>query len=112
MLDIDIEPRYGILFVRLSGTLNKQNSKSLTDVDNLLKEVGIRNVVFNIQNLTEIDKEGGRALSKSCKIGKNNHGSILLCVKDNEEVTEKISFLLDKIGIVEDELSALKKISL
>ena len=112
MLDINIEPRYGILFVRLSGTLNKQNSKSLTSVDNLLKQVGIRNVVFNIQNLNNIDTEGSKALSKSCKIGKSNHGSILLCVKDNKEVTEKISFLLDKIGIVEDELSALKKINL
>ena len=111
MLDIDIEPRYGILFIRLSGTLNKKNYKDLSDIDNLLKQVGIRNVVFNIQNLNEIDKEGGKALSKSCKIGKSNNGSILLCVKDNEEVTEKISFLLDKIGIVEDELSALKKIN-
>lgn len=112
MLDIDIEPRYGILFVRLSGTLNKQNSKSLNSVDNLLKQVGIRNVVFNIQNLEGIDKEGEKALLKSCEIGKNNHGSILLCVKDNEEVTEKISFLLEKIGIVEDEMSALKKINI
>ncbi len=111
MLDINIEPRYGVLFVRLSGTLNKENSKSLISIDNLLKQVGIRNVVFNIQNLENIDKEGSKALSKSCKIG-SMQGSILLCVKDNDEITEKISFLLDKIGIVEDELAALKKIKL
>ena len=30
----------------------------------------------------------------------------------NEEVTEKISFLLDKIGVVEDELAALKKFNI
>lgn len=112
MLDIDIEPRYGILFVRLSGTLNKNNYHSLKKVDDLLISVGIRNAVFNIQNLNSIDEEGENALFRSCNIGKKNHGSILICVKDNEEVTEKISFLLDKIGSVEDELSALKKISL
>lgn len=110
MLDIDIEPRYGVLFVRLSGTLNENNSQSLREVDNLLTQVGIRNVVFNIQNLEDIDSNGKKALLNSCTLCKN--GSILICTKENEEITEKISFLLDKIGIVEDELSALRKINL
>lgn len=112
MLDIDIEPRYGVLFIRLSGTLNESNYKSLSSVDSLLKKVGIRNVVFNIQSLENIDNNGEKALYNSITTCENNQGQVLLCVKDNEEVTEKISFLLDKIGIVEDELSALKKITL
>lgn len=109
MLDIDIKPYCGVLFIRLSGTLNKQNANNLKDVDDLLKKVGIRNIVFNIRGLDSIDKDGKKALYESYKVGKGNNGSIVLCAKDNEEVTEKISFLLDKIGVVEDELAALKK---
>ncbi len=112
MLDIDIKPYCGVLFIRLRGTLNKDNANELKDVDNLLKQVGIRNIVFNITALNSIDKEGKKALYESYKIGKGNNGSIILCVKDNEEVTEKISFLLDKIGIVEDELAALNKFNI
>ena len=111
MLDIDIEPRYGILFIRLSGNLNKQNSKSLNSVNKLLKQVGIRNVVFNLQNLETIDEEGTKALSRSCHIGKNNNGTICLCIKDNIAIMKKIKFLLDKMAVAPDELSALKIIN-
>lgn len=112
MLDIDIKPYCGVLFIRLSGTLNQQNAEELKDVDTLLKKVGIRNIVFNICGLNSIDNAGKNALYESYKIGKGNNGSIVLCVKDNEEVTEKLSFLLDKIGVVEDELAALKKFNI
>ena len=109
MLDIDIEPRVGILFVRLSGTLTKENCKKLKKVDNLLKEIGIRNVVFNISNLKDIDANGKEALKQSCEALKTS--TILFCVKEDQNITEKISFLLDKIGIVEDELAAARKIN-
>ena len=48
MLQIDIRPFKGILFVRLKGSLDKKSiSKLETEVIKFQKTVGIKNIVFN-----------------------------------------------------------------
>ena len=52
LLDINLEFCKGILFIRLKGVLNKNTVNKLKDeVNNLVKENGIRNLVFNISEL-------------------------------------------------------------
>ena len=49
MLEIDMDSKYGILFVRLFGELTKKTRKKLNnEVWNLLVNVGIKNVIFVI----------------------------------------------------------------
>lgn len=50
MLDINYEIRKGILFIRLGGVLNKNTvSKLQNEVTDMIKDNGIRNVVFNLK---------------------------------------------------------------
>ncbi|MBR3897902.1 MAG: STAS domain-containing protein [Bacilli bacterium] len=99
MLDIDIDSKCGILFVRLFGTLNKETSKKLNkEVTKLLDDVGINNIVINIQNLLSIDMYGMKSLKRCYKICKNS----LLCVNPNQ-----ISKIED-LKYVTDELSAVR----
>ena len=59
MLDIDIEFRKGIVFIRLSGILNKTTVSKLNDeVTDMIRDNGIRNVIFNISEVTYIDIKG------------------------------------------------------
>ena len=63
LLNIDMEFKKGILFVRLKGVLNKKTIGKLHDeVTILVKDNGIRNIVFNISELISIDYYGINAL--------------------------------------------------
>ena len=54
-MKVTTEFRGGILFVRLSGNLTKDTVSILNDkVTNLVNRVGIRHVVFNVENLDSI----------------------------------------------------------
>ena len=58
-MKVTTEFRGGILFVRLSGNLTKDTVSILNDkVTNLVYRVGIRHVVFNVENLDNIDYKG------------------------------------------------------
>ena len=73
MLEIDMLPQKGILFVCLKGVLNKKNSnKFYNEVTELLKKAGIRNVVFNIEEISYIDKYGEKVLQKCLNMYRDN----------------------------------------
>ena len=103
MLDIDIHSKYGILFVRLFGKLNKQTrSKMNKEVVKLLGEVGIKNVVINIQNIKELDEIGKKELEKCFKITEN----CLICINQNQ------ANIIDKIKCILEEKEALNYIKI
>ena len=56
MFTYNIEYRENILFIRLIGNLNK-NSISIIDneLENIICKLGIYNIVFNFEELNEID---------------------------------------------------------
>ncbi len=115
MLDIDIEFRKGICFIRLCGILNKTTvSKLNEEVTSMIKDNGIRNVIFNISEITYIDIKGINALLYNYELCNQNKGKILLCGVNNNEVREKIlnSRLLKYIREMPDELSASKCINI
>ena len=71
MLEINMEFRKGILFIRLSGVLNEKTVEKLEkEVTDLVEENGIRNLVFNLEEVTNIDINGINALLQNYKLCK------------------------------------------
>lgn len=114
MLDINIEFRKGIAFIRLAGILNKTTVGKMNDeVTDMIRDNGIRNVVFNISEIDYIDVKGINTLFYNYELCNQNKGKILLCGINNESVREKImnSRLLKYIHETPDELTASKYIN-
>lgn len=80
MLKINLEFRKGVLFVRLNGSLN--DKESLDNINSLIKEIGFRYIVFNVDNLKCIDINGINCILNYQKLLLNNHGKLLLCESD------------------------------
>lgn len=114
MLDINLEFHKGILFVRLDGILNRNTIDKLdNEVTSLIKEQGIKNIVFNVSNLDSIDCDGINVLLNNYKLCKLNSGKSLVCGL-NGLVKQKIdnSMLLKYMYEVSDELSAVNLINI
>lgn len=109
MLEINMECRKGILFIRLGGELTKDTVFKLNEeVTELVKEAGIRNIVFNVENLISIDMKGISTLFYNYELCKNNRGKSMLCGVENTAIKQKLvnSRLLKYMNETNDELSA------
>lgn len=114
MLNVGTEFRKGILFVRLKGHLNKNTIYKLNKkVTNIVKENGIRNIVFNLSNLKSIDVNGINTIFYNYELSKNNDGRSLIC-GNNENIRQKLkrSRLINYLYETTDELSAIKILNL
>ena len=108
MLDIDMTSGRGILFVRLKGILNRRSSNKLhIEVTKLLKNIGIKNIVFNIDELSYIDKYGVRAIKTSFKICTQNNGKTFICT---DKKPSPIISKFQNTKVVTNELEAVKVI--
>lgn len=115
MLEINMEFRKGILFIRLSGILDRTTiSKLNTEVTELVKDNGIKNIVFNIDGLKSIDLKGINSLLYNYELSRMNDGKAMLCGINNSLVRYRInnSRLLNYMYEVSDELSAIKVIGM
>lgn len=80
MLEIDMEFRKGILFVRLNGNLTKDTVPILRkEVTKIIQDYEILNVVFNLEMLKEIDREGMESLLKHYELANKIHGKTIVC---------------------------------
>lgn len=114
MLHIKTEFRKGILFVRLKGNLDKDSVDKLNKkVTVLIKENGIRNVVFNFTDLKSIDMKGISTIFYNYELCKKNKGRSFLC-GNNKNISSKLkkSRLINYIYETSDELSAIKILNL
>lgn len=111
MLEVDMRPMRGILFVKLSGILNKKNIGKLKEVIHFQKEVGIRNIVFNIDELIDMDKAGKGALINSIKLCKKSNGQSFICLRNNEDLLNKLKDSVISSYFVSDELVAVNLIN-
>lgn len=114
MLNVGTEFRKGILFVRLKGHLNKNTIYKLNKkVTKIVKDNGIRNIVFNFTNLKSIDIKGINTIFYNYELCKNNDGRSLLCGNnDNIKGKLKKSRLINYIYETSDELSAIRILNL
>lgn len=114
MLNVGTEFRKGILFVRLKGHLNKDTIDKLNKrVTKVVKENGIRNIVFNFSNLKSIDVKGINAIFYNYELCKKNEGRSLMC-GNNDNIRKKLkkSRLVNYVYETSSELTALKILNL
>ena len=91
MLNTNIEFRKGILFVRLNGVLDKFTMNELDDIYNLIIDNRIRNIVFNIEDVSKIDESGIKKLFDIYNsVNRNNLNCYFIKNKiiDNYEIKE------------------------
>ena len=115
MLDINMEFRKGILFVRLSGILSDDTCKQLDkSLEEMVREMSIKYVVFNIEDLIYIDIEGINALLIYDSNLKKNGGKALVCGIKNGLVKYRVenSKMLDYMFETSNELGAINVINM
>lgn len=91
MLNTNIEFRKGVLFIRLDGILNKNTINDLDSTYNLIVNNGIKNIVFNINEVIKIDKVGiNKLFNIYKKVVKNNLNCYFIKNKliKNKEIKE------------------------
>lgn len=110
MIDVNMEYRKGILFIRFIGSLNKFVLNRLKDVDDILNK-GISCVVFNLEELERIDEEGINYLWEIYQIVKGNGGVAFVCgiKKKTLKKTLNHSYLLKYMNEIQDELILLQQ---
>ena len=102
MVDLNIEFTRAVLFVRLAGILNEVSSMDVEEkVFEIIKDGGIRFVVFNVKNLEMSDSV--KLFDKCQKLLEENDGRMLIC---GDEMSAY------DLEYVSDELSALKLLSI
>ena len=114
MLTVATEFRKGILFVRLKGHLNRDTICKLNKkVTNLIKDNGIRNVVFNFSNLKSIDIKGINTIFYNYELCRDNQGKSLIC-GNNDNIRDKLkkSRLINYVYETSDELTATRILNL
>ena len=80
MLNIDMEFKKGVLFVRLNGILNEETSLILDeDLTSIIKNNLIKNVSINLKHVSYIDKEGIDVIRKNYHIIKELNGKLMIC---------------------------------
>lgn len=79
MLKINMEYRKGILFVRLKGNLNANTAPKFENYAiPIIKDYGIKYIVYNLSELVSLDSRGEVALLKGGDEIKNNEGKVLI----------------------------------
>ena len=90
-----------------------KNIKKLDDeVTTLIRDNGIRNVVFNVSGLEKIDLKGVSRLFYNYELCKKNRGVSLLCCVNNDVIHDRLksSRIFKYMVDVTDELSAFSLI--
>lgn len=104
-----LEYRENILFIRIIGVLNKSNISILDDeLNNIIYKLGISNVVFNLEQLNDIDEIASKTLANWSNIINKRKGVSLVCglhscIKKNN--------LLSEIKEISNELCAIRVIN-
>ncbi len=108
MLEIEMEFIKGILFIRLDGKLNGETSNKLyEDVSEMIFDNGIRNIVFNLENISEIDVNGINSLIYNYELCKKNHGDSIICNINSTVESAFTKGMKGFIPITSNELTAL-----
>lgn len=115
MLDIILEYRKGVLFVRLIGELSKNTSLIFYNkVIDVIKNNGINNVVLNLEYLKLIDYKGINLILYCYELCKSNLGTTMICNIVNLDTKNRLNScgILNYIKEFNSELDVLKTIEI
>ncbi len=100
MLRINMEYRRGILFIRLKGNLNNNTVSKFEEYTiPIIKNYGIRYVVYNLNNIAILDNEGIGSINKSIAIIKKNKGKALVVSKKDKSVFNNLSISNELVAL-------------
>lgn len=109
MLEISMEFRKGILFVRLYGILNGDTCYKLKEnLTDLIKDNGIKYVLINLSNIHYVDKYGIYSILDNYKNIVHNQGKLMICGINN---LFKNNIILDDLYQLSDELKAFNMVN-
>lgn len=111
-MNINMEYRKGIIFLRPKGYLTKETYKKLENKINRIVDYGeFTNIVLNLSRLTRLDLKGISSLFYTYDVIKKYKGNIYICI-NNEKIKEKLKKhrLLNYIEEIDSELDAFKLI--
>lgn len=98
-----MDSKFGILFVRFFGEISKRTRKKLDkEVGELILNVGILNVVFNLENVNYMDDSGFKTLIKYYNMCNKNSGNSMICLNKN-----RFHYDFSAFKVVPDEFSAV-----
>lgn len=113
MLNIELEYKKGILFLRLDGILTKTTSFILKDaLKQVIEKAGIKYLLINFEKLYKIDEYGIITIIDSYNNYIKNNGKLLICGDDNIRLTIDESELLKCVLRTNDEVSAFNLINI
>jgi anti-anti-sigma factor len=91
MLDINMEFRKGILFVRLDGNLSVDNCSLLDkELERIIKNNNVKFVTFNVSGLDYIDLDGIETILKYNSALSRIAGKALICGVDKDLVKARV----------------------
>lgn len=109
MLETYTEFRKGIFFLRLQGEITAQTTYIFKrEVRLLLQAVKPGYIVFNLKNVTRIDRKGIEVLNKVFTTVEEAGGSCMFCSSESVNVKDIIeeSFFKKRLRFIDNELSA------
>ncbi|MEG2351214.1 MAG: STAS domain-containing protein [Bacilli bacterium] len=105
MLKVLMEFRKGVLFVRLSGVLDKS---TITVFESQVKEVviklGIKYMVINVEELNNISIEGMKKIKSLKKTVNKSGGKLFICGSDFNDFAE--------FSKIENELNVFRRVKI
>lgn len=113
-IEINLEYMYGMLFIRLSGVLDKKTFLELNDcLDKMIYDKGLKNFVLNLSNLEYIDEVAIQGIINRYFDIVLNDGKLVICgYNDQFKINNKTKYIFDSIEHTSNELKALKIINL
>ncbi len=105
MLKMNYEFRKGVLFIRLYGSLNHKNiSKISKSIKNLIDDFGLKFIVFNLDSLKYIDKDGINLILKYHTMINNQNGKLIICDKNKHfnqnKIIPNITYEIDAFHLI------------
>lgn len=96
MLKVNTEFRKGIMFIRLKGSLSRDNISNIECSD-------FKYIVFNLDNLLSIDSYSIKYIINYNKEKIKNNGKVIICDSNNSLVN---NLFKDVIPIIDNEIKA------
>lgn len=83
-MNIDLEYKKGILFLRLNGKLCKNTSNLLENyIKNMVEKVGIKYILLNFEKLDSIDSNGIMSIIETYNKYLKDNGKLMICGYEN-----------------------------
>lgn len=95
-----MEYRRGILFIRLNGNLSINTVSKFEEYTiPIIKNYGIRYVVYNLNNIVNLDESGITSINNAVRLIKKNRGKALIVSKKDNDTFNNINISNELVAL-------------